>query len=349
MPIYRINDNKIRKLDRTTFEQQGLRERQDLQNILKIQIDVIAPDTLVVAEEFGDWEGSRRRIDLLGIDKSANLIVIELKRTEDGGHMELQALRYASMISTLTFSKLVDIYTRYLTENDILMDATESLLEFLDWNEPNDDQFAQEVKIILASAEFSKELTTSVMWLNDFGLDIHCVRMHPYSSNGETLIDVQTVIPIPEVADYQVRIREKRQKEREARNSSRDLTKFDVSIAGQIHQAQNKRLMMLQIISGVLQNGGTPEKIIEAISWRKNWLFEVFDGTLNSEQFKEIITKNHSLDKARRFFINDDELFHIDGKTYAFSNQWGDRTIEAVESVSEKFPDLKIEIKPTEQ
>ena len=349
MPIYRINDNKIRKLDRTTFEQQGLRERQDLQNILKIQIDVIAPDTLVVAEEFGDWEGSRRRIDLLGIDKSANLVVIELKRTEDGGHMELQALRYASMISTLTFSKLVDIYTRYLAENDILMDATESLLEFLDWNEPNDDQFAQEVKIILASAEFSKELTTSVMWLNDFGLDIHCVRMDPYSSNGETLIDVQTVIPIPEVADYQVRIREKRQKEREARNSSRDLTKFDVSIAGRIHQAQNKRLMMLQIISGVLKNGGTPEKIIEAISWRKNRLFEVFDGTLNSEQFKEKIIKNYSPDKARRFFINDDELFHIDGKTYAFSNQWGDRTIEAAESVSEKFPDLKIEIKPTEQ
>ena len=101
-----------------------MRERQDLQNILKIQIDVIAPDTLVVAEEFGDWEGSRRRIDLLGIDKSANLVVIELKRTEDGGHMELQALRYASMISTLTFSELVDIYTRYLAENDILMDAT---------------------------------------------------------------------------------------------------------------------------------------------------------------------------------------------------------------------------------
>ena len=225
----------------------------------------------------------------------------------------------------------------------------QSLLEFLDWNEPNDDQFAQEVKIILASAEFSKELTTSVMWLNDFGLDIHCVRMDPYSSNGETLIDVQTVIPIPEVADYQVRIREKRQKEREARNSSRDFTKFDVSIAGRIHRAQNKRLMMLQIISGVLQNGGTPEKIIEAIPWGKNRLFEVFDGTLNSEQFKEKIIKKYSPDKARRFFINDDELFHIDGKTYAFSNQWGDRTIEAVESVSEKFPDLKIEIKPTEQ
>ncbi len=47
----------------------------------------------------------------------------------------------------------------------------------------DEEQFGQEVKIVLASAEFSKELTTSVMWLNDFGLDIRCVRMHPLYFN----------------------------------------------------------------------------------------------------------------------------------------------------------------------
>ena len=46
----------------------------------------IAPETLVISEEFGEWEDSRRRIDLLGLDKDARLVVIELKRTEDGGH-----------------------------------------------------------------------------------------------------------------------------------------------------------------------------------------------------------------------------------------------------------------------
>jgi len=66
---------------------------------------------LVVSEEFGDWEDSRRRIDLLGIDKAANLVVIELKRTEDGGHMELQAIRYAAMVSKMTFDRLVEVST----------------------------------------------------------------------------------------------------------------------------------------------------------------------------------------------------------------------------------------------
>lgn len=196
------------------------------------------------------------------------------------------------MISTLTFEKLTTIYDRFLRDNNIEADATESLLEFLDWSEPDEDQFGQEVKIVLASAEFSKELTTSVMWLNDFGLDIRCVRMHPYVSDGQMLLDVQTVIPIPEVADYQVRIREKKQREREARQSARDFTKYDVKVAGKNYPAQSKRWMMFQLVSGVLANGGTPDQVMEAIPWRKNRLFEVFDGELTAEQVYERIMQD---------------------------------------------------------
>lgn len=351
MPIYRIDDKKIIPIERTTFSRQGLRERQDVQSLLKSRIEVLAPDTLIVAEEFGEWEDSRRRIDLLGIDRSANLVVIELKRTEDGGHMELQAIRYAAMISTLTFQKLVPIYERFLAANKIERDATESLLEFLDWSEPDEDLFGQEVKIILASAEFSKELTTSVMWLNEFGLDIRCVRMHPYVSGGQTFLDVQTVIPIPEVAEYQVRIREKKQKERESRESARDFTKYDVCIAGTEFKSQSKRWMMFRVVSGALRNGVTPQQVIEAIPWRRNRLFEVFEGTLSAEQAQEHIMKKDeggAIPRAKRFFCGDGEVFHTNNKTYVLSNQWGNRTLEAIESLAKAFPSLAVEIKPTE-
>jgi hypothetical protein len=32
--------------------------------------------------------------------------LVELKRTADGGHMELQALRYAAMVSTMTLVRV---------------------------------------------------------------------------------------------------------------------------------------------------------------------------------------------------------------------------------------------------
>src|SRR5208282_23014 len=126
-------------------------------------------------------------------------------------HMELQAIRYAAMVSTMTFDKAVDVYTNFLRKTGSTTDARKSLLGFLDWQVSGDGQFAQDVRIVLVSAAFSKELTTAVMWLNERDLDIRCVRINPYTDNGRLLIDVQQVIPLPEAVDYQIRIREKEQ------------------------------------------------------------------------------------------------------------------------------------------
>jgi len=193
MAIYEISSDKFRKIEGTSFSSAGFRERQDLQRLLRSQIEIVAPDTLVISEEFSEWEDSNRRIDLLGVDKNAKLVIIGLKRTEDGGHMELQSIRYAAMISAMTFARAVEIYSDYLQKIKSSKDAPASLLDFLDWDKPDEDQFAQEVRIVLVSADFSKELTTSVIWLNECGLDIECVRIKPYSDNGRILADIQQI------------------------------------------------------------------------------------------------------------------------------------------------------------
>lgn len=99
MPIYELRPNEIVAVEETNFNLAGIQERRDLQRLLRDHVEVISPDTLVISEEFDEWEDAKRRIDLLGIDKEANLVAIELKRTEDGGYMELQCIRYASMVS----------------------------------------------------------------------------------------------------------------------------------------------------------------------------------------------------------------------------------------------------------
>lgn len=226
MALYEVTSDNLTRIAQTTFDQAGLRERTDIQRLLKKQIDVILPDTLVIAEEFGEWEESKRRIDLLALDRDANIVVIELKRTEDGGHMDLQAIRYAAMVSTMTFDRAVDIYSRYLSQNGTDNDARSTILKFLRRSEPDEDLFAQDIKIVLVSANFSKELTTTVMWLNQRDLDIRCIRLTPYQDNGRILIDVQHVIPLPEAAEYQIQIREKEQKERKEKVERLPLPRF---------------------------------------------------------------------------------------------------------------------------
>ena len=342
MPIYRVDDGKIVPVEHTTFAGRGLRERSDIQTLLKSHVDVISPDTLVVAEEFGDWEDSRRRIDLLGLDRNANLVVIELKRTEDGGHMDLQAIRYAAMISALTFDELVDIYETYLHQIGTGENARESLLEFLDWPDPDDQAFGEDVRIILASAGFSKELTTSVMWLNEHGLDIRCVRMQPCESDGQLLLDVQTIVPIPEAADYQIRIREKKRRERAARQVTQDRSRFDVSIGGEVHRRQTKRGMLHLMIARALSNGGDPQRVVKALPSRK---LKVFEGELDRKRVIERIMegdKGGRVPRWKRFFCDDDELVRVEGKTYVVSNQWGTDTFAAADSLVHAFPDLDI-------
>jgi hypothetical protein len=210
--------------NQTLFQIEGLKERQDIQRMLREQIAVLGDDLLVLAEEYGGWVDSNRRIDLLCLDSEANLVVVELKR-DDAGHMELQALRYAAMVARMTFAEAVAAHAEFRRHNGVDGDGAEAaILAFLRWEEATEESFAQSVRIVLASADFGKELTTAVLWLRDQGIDITCIRLSPCKlSDGRLLLDVQQIIPLPEAAAFQTQIGLKRQAERMDRIERHDL------------------------------------------------------------------------------------------------------------------------------
>lgn len=331
----------------------GLRERTDLQRLLRDHIEAVSPDTLVIAEEFGEWTDSRRRIDLLGIDKAANLVVIEFKRTDDGGHMELQAVRYASMVSTLVSQRAVEIFGRYLESRGVDDDAEQRLLEFLEWDELDDDRFAQDVRLVLVSADFSRELMTAVMWLNEKDLDIRCVRIRPYAYDGKTLIDVQQVIPLPEAADYQVQVREKMRRERKARGSTIDFTRYDVVVNDRSFPAQWKRNAILLAVKGIVSHGIAPElikKVLQPVKGQR--LFTVVpEETADPERFRALAVEITAADGRqfddRRWHTHEGDLLVHDGHTYALTNQWGKRWLEAMEMLKQRFPQVELRWEPT--
>ena len=350
MAIYEVTDDAINPITPTTFREAQIQERSDLQRLLRDRIDVIAPGCLVLAEEFGDWDDSRRRIDLLALDAEANLVVIELKRTEDGGHMELQAVRYASMVSTMTFDQAVRAHERFLSAtggND--EDASANILEHLGWDEPDEDSFAQDVRIVLASAQFSRELTSAVIWLNERGLDIRCVRLIPYADRGRVLLDVQQVIPLPEAEAYQVRVREKSRKERESRRSSRDYTKYIVTLGDERIGPLAKRETVFRVIKHLCDAGVNPEDIKKRVTFRKKNCFRQAAGAFASEEdfvtaVTEVIAGQGRRFDAGRWYTGDGERIERDGVTYAVSNQWGGRAIEWLEQVLDAFPDHGVEV-----
>jgi hypothetical protein len=214
----------MEKVAETTFAQEKLLERRDIQRLLKADISVLSPDLMVIAEEYGEWEDSSRRIDLLCLDKQDCLVVVELKRTEDGGHMELQAIRYAAMVSSMTFEQLVDAHARFVGGDEARQKAESAILSFLGWDSPSDGSLSDEVKIVLVAADFSIELTTAVLWLNKRDLDMTCIRLKPYRmDDGKVLVDVQQIIPLPEASVYETKIRAQQQESRRATSARHEI------------------------------------------------------------------------------------------------------------------------------
>ena len=167
---------------------------------------------------------------------------------------------------------------------------------------------------MLVSADFSKELTSAVLWLNDKDLDICCVRIKPYAYEGKTLIDVQQVVPLPEAADYQVQVREKKRQERKVRRGTTDFTRYDVVVDGHTSTAQWKRNAILLVVKGIVSHGVSPEEITQVLQPIKGrQLFKVvLEETEDPERVQE---PSHQSIRSERTRLRRPTLAYGPGRT----------------------------------
>lgn len=345
MPLYKLTESELAAVPQESMSKLGIRERQDLQRVLRENIEAVAPGVLVIAEEFSEWEDSRRRVDLLGIDEQGSVVVIELKRTSDGGHMDLQAIRYAAMVSALTRERIVEILAAHLRKNDREGDAEQMLLEHVD----EDADVGAKTRIVLVSQDFDSEITTAVLWANEQGLDISCVRVQPYQDAECVFLDIQQIIPLPETSDYMVRMRQKADEKKVSRSFQRDFTRFVISDGDSSTEPLPKRRAILTVVTRLIKSGHTPEEIQAELKTRRRRFFRIPKVINTRDDFWGLVPD--FLDENKfpkltppRWFTADNELLHCGGGTYAFSTQWGTGTEEAINRLLEAFPDCGLTI-----
>ena len=340
--LYAIDGNKLTKQDVKGFSALGMKERGDLQRLLRAEPAALGEELLVIAEEFGEWEDSKRRIDLLALDREARLVVIELKRTDDGGHMELQALRYAAMVSAMSFDEVVAIYAKNRTPNpDAAGDARDEVAEFIGRSEDEGDiEIATDVRVILVSANFGREITTTVLWLNKFdGMDIRCVKLSPYQLDGKVYLDIQQVIPLPEAQDYQVKLRRKeiaRERSNTAANG-RDFTQYRVIVHGKESEPLRKRQAILAMVKE-LGNAGVPYATI-ADQLRSNALRSVPGLIEDPDELFEALGTDRPTADPGRWFYQHPLIDKENNRTWALTKMWGSDTEDVLQKLSTTFPD----------
>ncbi|MDR3555046.1 MAG: hypothetical protein P4L55_09860 [Syntrophobacteraceae bacterium] len=203
--------DKATKITESSFNGLNIWERQHIEEWVRTNPEMLGEDLLVVSIEFDRFINSSDRLDILALDRYGNLVVVELKRDSAAGYADLQAIRYAAMVSSMTIEVLIPYYIayrkKYYGESLSEIDAKTQIVEFVD-----SDSFAEltnKPRIILCSEGFSQEITATVLWLRDSGIDVNCVKITPYKFDDQIVIVPKVIIPLEEAKQYLIDIKRK--------------------------------------------------------------------------------------------------------------------------------------------
>ena len=205
-----------------SLEAAGITEDK-LRDLIADQINECFPDEnlFLIATEYKGWQDIGRSLDILAVDSDANFVVIEIKRDNKGAHAELQALRYAALLSVCTLDNVLDAgiaYRKKLSASQDIEAYKKELVDFLMVQDETEIAFGEIPRIFLVSSDFKKDLTTTVIWLNEqfgkksddsSGIEISCFQSNIFTIDTGNILCIDQIIPIPNTSDYQVKARAK--------------------------------------------------------------------------------------------------------------------------------------------
>lgn len=206
-----IENKRLIKLSPVNFAGVGLTEPYDIEDWIEKTPQVLGEELLVIYRQYILPSG--KKLDLLAIDKGANLTIIELKRDNSGTEVEWQAIKYASYCSRFLPADIFEIYASYLKS-----DFEEAQAKIETFIETELEKLNENQRIVLVSKDFHSDVISAVLWLREFEVDIECIRLKPFlTPDKQLIISPEKIIPLPEAKDFVIG---KQKKEKEIKKSS---------------------------------------------------------------------------------------------------------------------------------
>jgi hypothetical protein len=224
--VYRIDRdaNRVVPLHQRSFADLRMNERNHLQEWIARCPSLVGEELLILQKEFAGFSDTNERLDLLALDKSGALVVIENKLDDSGRDVTWQALKYASYCSGLSKENVKQIYQNYLDKFEPGSKAEDNLSDFLQAEDFQDTVINRSYtqRIILIAANFRKEVTSTVMWLRNYKVRLQCFRVTPYAMGDELFLDVEQIIPTRDTEEFMIGLADKVQDEIEGATTEKE-------------------------------------------------------------------------------------------------------------------------------
>ncbi len=184
---WQIIEGQLVSID-TSLKKEGLKEPYDLEPWLASNPEIIASDIVLIGRQVMTKSGP---IDLLGIDKSGNTVIIEIKRDELPRESLAQAIDYASNVAGWSPQQLGEQCAKYTKKSfeEVFNDAfPEADLESINLNDAQ--------RILLVGFSIESALERMIEWLSDsYSVNVNAVVLsYVKTTNGDELLTKTSII-----------------------------------------------------------------------------------------------------------------------------------------------------------
>jgi len=184
---WQIIDGKLEVIE-TSLAKENRTEPYDLEQWIASNPAIISSDIHIIGRQVATKSGP---MDFLAIDKSGNLVVIELKRDKLPREALAQAIDYASDIASWSLDKISEVCIKYTAKSleDSIIEAFPDIdIENLNMN---DNQ-----RILLVGFNIESSLERMVEWLSErFEVNVNAILLHYIKTrNGEELLTKTSII-----------------------------------------------------------------------------------------------------------------------------------------------------------
>lgn len=227
------------KVEPVSFSEIGIKERKDLEQWVANHPDLLGEDLLVITMEFDGFDKTDRRLDILALDLDGVLAVVELKLDANHTLADLQAIRYAAFCSTMKIDDVIGLFSEL--KRISREEASAKICEFLDVDELN--ELGSRPRIIIAAGSLDNpELTSCVLWLRNFGVDISCVELTPYRmpSSPQIILVPRIIIPIPEAEGYLINVAQKEASEMQNEKQRSEYRKLWNAVSEEFNKLESR-------------------------------------------------------------------------------------------------------------
>lgn len=207
--LFLIDGAKASEASKTTLAEADLQERAHLQEWVVQNPDILGDDVLIVTTEYDKWAAdvdgapAKDRLDILGLDGSGRLVVVELKRDTANRDIHLQAITYAALVSRFDIDTLADAHYEFMLRKQqtlSLEDCREKLLTHAGGD--LDPKLLRSPRQVLIAKSFPKQVTHTVVWLSEMNLDIDLIQVGMWRVGNNLVAGFTKIYPTPEVEEF---------------------------------------------------------------------------------------------------------------------------------------------------